>query len=50
MKYKNVLILLLLNIMLVGCSNNIGSNNLDVILDDAFKYKGTWMDIMRLKI
>ena len=42
MKYKNVLILLLLNIMLVGCSNNIGSNNLDVILDDAFKYKGTW--------
>lgn len=42
MKYKNVLILLLLNIILVGCSNNIGSNSLDVILDNAFKYKGTW--------
>ncbi len=42
MKYKNVLVLFFLNILLVGCSSNIDSNGLDVILDNAFKYKGTW--------
>lgn len=42
MKYKIVLIFLLFNIILVGCSSNIGNDNLEVILDNAFKYKGTW--------
>lgn len=40
MRYKIFVVLILLNIIFTGCSSNI--NNLDVLLDNAFKYKGTW--------
>lgn len=42
MRYKIFLVFFLLNMILVGCVNNLDSYNLDVILDNAFKYKGTW--------
>ena len=41
MRYKIFSLFLLLNITLVGCLNRM-DNNLEVLLDDAFKYKGTW--------
>ena len=43
MKYNILIIFLLLSITLVGCTNRLGYDNLNVLSDNAFKYKGTWV-------
>lgn len=45
MRYKLYILFLTLAIALTGCSNisTLKSNNLNVLSDNAFKYKGTWV-------
>ena len=41
MKYKLFVVVLILNIIFIGCSK---SNNLDdILVDNTFKYSGTWI-------